>query len=329
MTRNLILLAVVPILFLAAEALSAEQKPFIGVGEITSAVKQWDTENMRTAIETAISKTGKFNLMERSRLDTLLAERGLSASGITEGIGSLGGFSGVDYLLYGRVTQVALDNKSLLLLTQCQATLGLDVRTVDVGSGEIRFSENVRLSKNVAMGGADANACANLPLTSLEELSINAAERVAEKLTVTLFPIKVANVVNGQVFLNYGEPFLRKGDYVRVVRLGKGFVDPDTGEVLGREEVEAGVLVVAEVRAKYSIADIRLRREDFGVGDVVYKVSGKNEIKAVQTELGAISKSANQARRACERAERTEQRRCRKEGPKCDAAREAKARACG
>ena len=239
--------------FVAAPSLAAEQAPVIGIGEIISSVRQWDTENMRTAIETAISKTRKFALMERSRLDDLLEERGLSLSGITEGIDSVGGFSGVDYLLYGRVTQVGLESKSQLLFTQCKATLGLDVRTVDVGSGEIRFSESVRLSRNVATGDANADACRGLPITSVEELSIDAAEMVARKLTISLFPIKIANVDGSKAFLNHGEPLLQKGDYVRVVRIGEGFVDPDSGEVLGAEEVEAGVLRIAEVRARYSI----------------------------------------------------------------------------
>ena len=302
----------------ATNAFGAERSPVIAVGEIATAVRQWDTENMRTAIETAISKTRKFTLMERGRLDSLLEERGLSLSGITEGIDSLGGFSGVDYLLYGRVTQVALENKSLLLFSQCEATLGLDVRTVDVQTGEIRFSESVRLSQNVATGGGDENACSGVPLSSVEDLSIDAAETVAGKLTVSLFPVKIANVDGKRVFLNYGEPFLRKGDYVRVVRLGEGFVDPDTGEVLGAEEVEAGVLVVADARARYSIADIALAREEINIGDVGHKVSGKSAVKAVQSEIAT-----------CDRARTNEQRRCRKAGSKCDGARDDRVRACG
>lgn len=302
----------------SAPAFAAEQSPVIAVGEITSSVRQWDTENMRTAIETAVSKTRKFRLMERSRLDALLEERGLSLSGITEGIDSLGGFGGVDYLLYGRLTQVGLESKSQLLFTQCEATLGLDVRTVDVGTGEIRFSESVRLSKNVATGDANSDACRGLPITSVEELSIDAAEMVARKLTVSLFPIKIANVDGSRAFLNYGEPLLQTGDYVRVVKIGEGFVDPDSGEVLGAEEVEAGILRVAEARPRYSIADILLVRENFGVGDVGHKVEGKNAVKAVQSELTA-----------CDRARKNEERRCRKAGARCDDAREARMRACG
>lgn len=305
-------------LLLAGGSIAAEQSPVIAVGEITTAVRQWDMENMRTAIETAISKTRKFVLMERSRLDALLEERGLSLSGITEGINSLGGFGGVDYLLYGRVTQVNLESKYRVLVSVCDATVGLDVRTVDVRTGEIRFSESVRLSKNVATGDADADACRGLPLSSLEELSVDAAEIVARKLTISLFPIKIANIDGSRAFLNYGEPLLKKGDYVRVVRIGEGFVDPDSGEILGAEEVDAGMLRVAEVRTRYSIADIMLVRENFGVGDVGHKVAGKDATKAVELELAA-----------CEKARKNEERRCRKEGRRCDDAREARVRACG
>ncbi len=301
-----------------AQAFAAEQAPVIAVGEITSSIQQWDTENMQTAIETAISKTRKFKLMERSRLDALLAERGLSLSGITEGIDSLGGFGGVDYLLYGRLTQVGLERKSYFLYTKCEASLGLDIRTVDVGSGEIRFSESIRLSKDVATGGSDDDPCRGLPITSVEELSIDAAEEVAWKLTVSLFPIKVANVDGSRAFLNYGEPLLERGDYVRVVRIGEGFVDPDSGEVLGAEEVKAGILRVSDVRSRYSIANIMLVWENFGVGDVGHKVIGRKDVKAVQSELSA-----------CDKARKNEERRCRKSGSKCDEATAARSRACG
>ena len=302
----------------ATATLGQENKPVIGVAEIETSVPQLDTENIRTSIETAISKTGKFTLMERSRLDTLLAEQGLSMGGITEGIDSLGGFSGVDYLLYGRLTHAGLENKSQFLFNQCKATLGLDIRTVDAKTAEIRLTESVRLSKNVATADAESDACRGVSLTSVEELSIDAAERVAGKLTVSLFPIKIASVDGSRVFLNYGTPFLQIGDYVRVVRMGAGFVDPDTGAVLGAEEVEAGILHVSEVRTKYSISDVMLVREDFGVGDTGYKVTGKNAVKELRAELSA-----------CDKARKNEQRRCRKPGKRCDDAQDARARACG
>lgn len=306
------------VLLIATPTLAASSSPVIAVAEITSAERNWDTENMRTAIETAISKTRKFTLMERGRLDTLLQERGLSLSGITDGIDSLGGFSGVDYLLYGRIARIELESKYQILLTQCEATIGLDVRTVDVRTGEIRFSESVRLSDHVATGGADENACSGLPMAALEDLALAAAESVAEKLTVSLFPIKVANIDGGRVFLNYGEPFLRNGDFLRVVRIGEGFTDPDTGEVLGAEEVEAGILAIAEVRPRFSIANVLLKREDFGVGDIAHRLATKSEVKAAQAELAD-----------CDKARKNEGRRCRKEGQRCDEARAATLRSCG
>ena len=190
----------------ATATLAQENKPVIGVAEIETSVAQLDTENIRTSIETAISKTGKFTLMERSRLDTLLAEQGLSMGGITEGIDSLGGFSGVDYLLYGRLTHAGLENKSQFLFNQCEATLGLDIRTVDAKTAEIRLTESVRLSKNVATADAESDACRGVSLTSVEELSIDAAERVAGKLTVSLFPIKIASVDGSRRLSENGHP---------------------------------------------------------------------------------------------------------------------------
>ena len=79
--------------------LAQGNKPVIGVGSIESSFSDYDERNIQTAIETALSKTGKFTLIERGRLDELLEEQNLSIQGLVDGGStSLGGFGGVDYL---------------------------------------------------------------------------------------------------------------------------------------------------------------------------------------------------------------------------------------
>ena len=63
-------------------------KPVVGVGEITSTVGGNPT-SFQTMLETAISQTNKFELMERSRMDDVLGEQALSAGGLTQGDGQI------------------------------------------------------------------------------------------------------------------------------------------------------------------------------------------------------------------------------------------------
>ena len=313
------------------QALAQQNTPVVAVGEIQSSYANWDTATVQTALESALSKTRKFTIMERGRLDQLLQERGLSVAGIADGNASLGGFSGVDYLLYGRVMDASFASENMIIVTQCKATVGLDVRTVDVNTGEIRFSESVRVSDVIASGGGDQNPCRGVTAASFTDLGSQAAEAVAEKLTIALFPVKLVRVVNDEVYLNYGAPFLVPGDYMKVVTLGEGFVDPDTGEVLGADEEESGLLVVRDVRPKYSIADVVYRYAPaMAVGDVAMKLSG-SESKSVQRMLANIEKEEAKQRRDCKNAQKRESRQCSRSdiSSKCLKAQDDVARVCG
>ena len=79
--------------------MAASSKPVIGIGEITSTVGG-NPVSFQTMLETAISQTNKFELMERSRMDDILGEQALSAGGLTQGSGEIGGLGGIDYLIY-------------------------------------------------------------------------------------------------------------------------------------------------------------------------------------------------------------------------------------
>ena len=56
----------------------SQNKPIVAVSSIETSFTNYDTKNIQTAIETAIVQSGKYTLMERSRLDELLKEQGKS-----------------------------------------------------------------------------------------------------------------------------------------------------------------------------------------------------------------------------------------------------------
>ena len=286
--------------------------PVIAVGEIESTYSRFDMASIRSALETALTKTRKYKIMERRRLDTLLAERGLSAAGIADGNASLSGFSGVDYMMYGRVSEATVTGQSVILMRQCQGAIALDIRTVDLHTGEIRFAEIIRIEKVVNTTGTEQDPCAGVSASNLQPLISSAAEVVVEKLSIAIFPIKVARVANGNVYLNYGEPVLLQGDYLEVVKLGEGFVDPDTGEILGSDEENMGYLLIHEVRPKFSIASIVQQNSQISVGDIVHKLD-KNEMRAVRKMLSDIEKARKAKARACKNAEKRVDKRCGKD----------------
>lgn len=285
--------------------------PVIAVTEIESAYSNFDTASIRSALETALSKTRKYKIMERARLSTLLEERGLSLAGVVDGNASLGGFSGVDYLITGRVSRATLTAQSVILMAQCEGEVALDIKTVDVHTGEIRFADIIMNSAVVNTTGTEQNPCYGISSASLQPLIVPAAEEVVEKLSMALFPIKVVRVAGGEVYLNYGEPVLLQGDYLEVVQLGEGFRDPDTGEILGADEENIGYLFIRDVRPKFSIASVAQQQRQISVGDIVHKLSDK-ETRAVRKMLSDIEKARRAKERSCNNARKKQQRNCRK-----------------
>jgi hypothetical protein len=306
------LMLVVCSIFVSAQG----NKPIVAVASFESSFKDYDARNIQTAIETALSKTQKFTLMERGRLDSLLAEQGLSANGLVTGSGEIGGFSGVDYLIYGRVTQLGLEAKNILIMSACEAQLGLDVRVVDVKTGEIRLSENISADDQVNTAGAEENPCRGIGLSAFDNLTAKTARKLAEKLTQTLFPVKLAKVSSDEVYLNYGEGFLNSGEILKVVSLGEGFEDPDTGEIIGAEEELLAIVKVTKLRPKYSIASILMQTGDLNRGDVANRLSKKAQ------------KKASKVVKSCTSAIKSMTKKCKKDGKKCDTARKKKATSC-
>ena len=277
----------------------AQNKPIVAVSAFESSFQNYDTSNIHTAIETAIVQSGKYTLMERRRLDELLAEQGKSASGLVTGSGEIGGFDGIDYLIYGRVTNVALSTRKNFL-QQCEASFAIDVRVVDVESGEIRLTKSVSQSDDVATSQNDQDPCIGVTFASLSGLADDVAREIVEAMSQALFPVKLAKVTDDQVYLNYGEGFLEKGELLKIASMGEGFLDPDTGEVLGAEETLIAIVQVEDLRAKYSIATIILQNDDLNVGDVANRLDSEDS-KKLQKALAQCSKDSTRAAKACDR----------------------------
>ena len=198
----------------------------------------------------------------------------------------------------------------------CDASLSMNVRVVDVNSGEIRLSESVFVEKNLkTVFDENVDPCGGIKLSNINIMGEDTSDDIANKLTTAIFPIKVARVSKGQVYLNYGSGSLRSGQPLTIKEIGEGFLDPDTGEVLGAEETTTAVIVVADVRKSYSIADIVVSNAAINVTDIAYKIEGKSSKKSVKK----CSSDANKAVKECAKNA---------EGKRCKSANSRKSKSC-
>lgn len=295
---------------------SQSNKPVIAVGEITSAVGGFNTLSIQLSLENALQKTNKYTMMERTRLNALLKERGLSMSGVTDGRANISGFSGVDYLVYGSVSNIAIERTNALIAFSCDASLSMNVRVVDVNTGEIRLSEQVLVEKNLkTVFDENVDPCRGITLANINIMGEDTSDDIANKLTTAIFPIKVARVSKGQVYLNYGSGSLQSGQPLTIKEVGEGFLDPDTGEVLGAEETTTAVIVVADVRKSYSIADVVVSNAQINVSDIAYRIEGKKSKKLIKQ----CSTDAKRSIKECTKNA---------DGKKCKSANKKKSKSC-
>ena len=223
--------------------------PVIGITTIKAPVndssyfsgKNAKAENFQTMLETQMSQVGRFKIIERNRVDEVLAEQGLNnefGDGQTAG----GGFnvSGIDYLVYGAITKLGSRKKSMAtgnfssvsIITEFSA----DIKVVDASTGEVRKAKTVSVQSKTA-GGIQTQSfgstdSADDPLADIQRI---AAKKVAALIATSIFPIEV--VKGGEVtYLNYGSAILDKGDIVNSYRPGEDLIDDATGINLGSEE---------------------------------------------------------------------------------------------
>lgn len=299
---NVISVFIVSVLLLGSLNVNAVSKPIIGVGEITSSISSANPENFQTMLETALVKTNKFEIIERSRLDEVLGERALGMAGITDNNAGLSGVQGVDYLIYGSITKLGETKKqSNFLIAGLNKNdkiyeMGVDLRLVDVSTGKIVRAENVDLDSKsggsftvgglAGYGALGTSSDEGDPLGDIQRMT---AIEIAGVVTLTISPIKVmAAQSDGTIVLNYGEGVLQDEDYLRLFEVGEGFADPDTGEILGAEEIEIGIVQVTKALPKYTKTKLVSGSAPV-VGMMARKVAD-DDVKALKKEIKKSNK---------------------------------------
>ncbi|MGB5733442.1 MAG: CsgG/HfaB family protein, partial [Thiohalocapsa sp.] len=213
----------------------------------------------------SLSQTGRFRLVERTELDSVLDEQDLAASGrvATPSGAKTGNVLGAEYLVqvvvtdYESNTSVKSGGAGGLLRKvplvggikagSSQGRVGLNLRLIDAETSEITFStqiESIIKETNLGFGGfgwtGDAilggfmSSYAKTPIGQAVIAGIN--EGVFELIKqVGAKPAEgtVIKADSNQVFLNVGANVASVGDRFRVMRMGEELIDPDTGISLG------------------------------------------------------------------------------------------------
>lgn len=215
-------------------------------------------EGFRAKMEELLTQGRRFGVLDRKRQDVYDAERRLlqsSAVSVQERA-RLGRVMGADYLLYGTVHRVLVQDQSRSI----QLT-GERINEV-YGTAEVRFTvlavatRQIKWSSSITMERASESG-ASRPEDFAHALLDDVAARIVDELTENIYPPKITKVLGeGQFVVNRGGNTVQPGDMFEVFAVGNWLKDPDTGELLDRIETSVGVAKIVSVKPKYSLAQL-------------------------------------------------------------------------
>jgi curli biogenesis system outer membrane secretion channel CsgG len=252
-----------------------------------------------TLLTNQLVKDGTYVVIERSRIDAVLAEQNLGQAGRLEPTtaAQVGRILGVDAVIIGSVTQFGLEQKKGGFSfggvgsksSKQTATVQLAARMVSTTTGEIlAIAEGKGMAdekeESFSYGGIGVNNESN----ASDRLLAAASEKALAQMTTQLVaaapklaalppvlplvePV-VADVAGGQITFNKGgKDGLKPGMILQVERVGRVVRDPNTGKVLTKQTTPLGRVQLVQVKPDFSIGKV-LRGQGFKVGDVAKAV---------------------------------------------------------
>ena len=247
-------------------------------------------------LSTALARSGRYTLVDRSELPNVLREQEMGLRGLTTANTAprTGELLGAQLLVRGSVTSfeqadecgglrvgapIAGSFIGGLAARGDRGHVAMDLRVIDTTTGRVVATTTIKkkvsrssfalagTSRDVSFGG-DA-----YQRTALGRATREAIEKAVTWLEYSANAVpwtaQVAKVQRGQVYVNAGSNAnLKSGDTLWVYRVVERVLDPVTGELLGTEEAEIGSLRIGSVNARYSTASFS-GRQDPHAGDLV------------------------------------------------------------
>jgi curli biogenesis system outer membrane secretion channel CsgG len=291
--KRLLVIAVIAALAVALAApVQAGGRPRIGVPKFYHQLPSVG-EGIADILTRELFKCGRFDVIERSELETLLSEVDFEQSAYVESSSAapLGRIKGVDYLLIGKITAFGVKEKEKGIGTSSFGrNIGLgglktekriayasfDIRLVEVETGRVVFAdtadgEEKNSGATLIMGGPNWVAGINFGSNEFRESMIGKATyKAIGKVLLKLyeeFPLQ------GEVLARSGdmivtnlskESGLEKGAMLKVLRVNE--LTDDAGNVVWESTEEIGTARITEFQGMNCLAEIITGRNDIEAG---------------------------------------------------------------
>jgi hypothetical protein len=229
-------------------------------------------------LTTELFNTNAFRIIERERLHALLTEQKLVSDGFVDASSAvqLGKLLGVDFLISGAITQFKTETAGGVVplpfggvaIGSHTAYVNLDTRMINAQTGEIVYAAREEGAANATIGGLAAYGGAfgggktgGVLAAATYKAVTKIVPKILEMKDTTVGPASEAvfNVIEGgnvMVLVDAGaNSGVKEGQFLAAFREGKVIKDMQ-GNVLDTEKIYTAVLVVREVRERYSRCEV-------------------------------------------------------------------------
>lgn len=240
-------------------------------------------------LATALVKRTKYSVIERDKLSSIVSEQNLSndASRFDPSTAAeIGRLLGARYIVTGSVTEYGRSSAGGSGLGVSLGKKGynsaVDIRIIDVNTGEIVFAESGSDSKSsVSVKAFGFSAGESFDEKKATEAMRGAIKKVAKKIAKAKFKTRhvakkkpegmtlVADVDGNTLTLNKGSNAgFEVGQEITISRKDKVIKDPETGKVIKVKYKKIGTIKLTDVDSSYAEGKV-VSGSGFAVKDVV------------------------------------------------------------
>jgi hypothetical protein len=230
-------------------------------------------------LTTALVESGRFAVLERSKIAHVTEEQDFGASGRVnqETAATQGSIIGAQVLLTGGITEYSYTSSSLggklnvlrgvgVSGQLLKAMVALDMRVLDAVTGEVLQSERGEgqasarsVSGELEIGDQQFSSAASAG-TPLGKASRQAIQQIVAAVVEVLSDVpwsgRVIDVRGDLIYINAGsDDGIEPGMEFDVFEQQEPLVDPATGRTLGAPERRVGSLRVTRVDQEYAVAE--------------------------------------------------------------------------
>lgn len=251
--------------------------------------QQVPVNGIEAIVTDVMNRTGRFRVLERQALASILQEQDLATSGrVAKPSGArTGNVLGAEYLVQVVVTDYETDisgtsgggglgglvgNRLGVLgglgFKSSKGRVGMNFRLVDAETSEVVYTRQIESQikesgltfGGLAIGGGAAGGgfLSNYSKTPIGQAVIAGVNKGVYELIKQIGSAPASGSVvkadGGRVWLNIGADVAAVGDTLTVWSKGEELIDPDTGISLGSSDTRLGEVRIETVSEKFSIA---------------------------------------------------------------------------